>query len=146
VRRIRIALGCRNVVDVLRYAMSSRWVPWHLLSLAVVGLLITLGFWQFQVATAPLTPGGPSHINLRNLVYSFQWWAFALFGVWFWFRFIRDQRDVEVLAESEAAEQSQPAPSVTPAVISLDASAAVRKARVNTQSVDLSESNQLPRK
>lgn len=62
-----------------------------------------MGIWQWNVATAPRTPGGPANLNLRNLVYAFQWWIFAAFGVWFWFRFIRDQRDAE-LATAAAVE------------------------------------------
>lgn len=63
--------------------------------------MIALGVWQFTVSTTPL-PGQPDSLEPRNLVYALQWWVFAGFGVWFWWRFIRDQRESE-------AELSDPA-------------------------------------
>lgn len=83
--------------------MSPRWLAWHVFCAVLIAGLVGMGVWQWSVATAPTTPGGPANLNLRNLVYAFQWWIFAAFGVWFWFRFIRDQRDSE-LAVSAAAE------------------------------------------
>ncbi len=56
--------------------------------------MIALGVWQFTVSTTPL-PGQPDTLEPRNLVYALQWWVFAGFGVWFWWRFIRDQRESE---------------------------------------------------
>ncbi|MGV1035995.1 MAG: hypothetical protein ACOYD0_03070 [Candidatus Nanopelagicales bacterium] len=81
---------------MVRYALSPRWLAWHVFCVLLIAGLIGMGIWQWNVATAPRTPGGPANLNLRNLVYAFQWWIFAAFGVWFWFRFIRDQRDAEI--------------------------------------------------
>ena len=83
---------------VLRYAMAPRWLAWHVFCVLLIAGLIGMGIWQWNVATAPRIPGGEANLNLRNLVYAFQWWIFAAFGVWFWFRFIRDQRDAELAA------------------------------------------------
>jgi Na+/phosphate symporter len=53
--------------------------------------MVGMGSWQWRVAMTPLVPG--AGISLRNLVYALQWWIFASFAVWFWYRFMRDQRD-----------------------------------------------------
>lgn len=139
--------------------MSRRWIAWHLLSATLVSAMIALGVWQWMVSTSPATPGGPPAWNLRNLVYALQWWVFASFGVWFWFRYIRDQRDAELAEEQEdaavaraagsanagnaassadaadvagsakAAKAASGAAALSPQVISLDAPAAERLAR-----------------
>lgn len=79
--------------------------------------------------------------SIRNFVYALQWWVFAVFAIWFWFRYIRDQRDEELAIASEegAIARAQMAASKTGGVepdtrdaesastISLDAPAADRR-------------------
>ncbi len=127
--------------------MSRRWVPWHLFCAAAVVLMVWAGTWQWDVAFSEIDSSGQPTVNPRNLVYALQWWVFAAFGTWFWFRFLRDQRDAE-LAELEAAadaapEQTQdlsagpakPSTDVGDAssLISLDDSADERRARSRGQ-------------
>ncbi len=85
---------------MLRYALARRWWAWHLLCLCLAAAFIAMGIWQLHVATAPISYGGS--LNLRNFVYALQWWAFTCFGIWFWFRFIRDQRDAEMAGDAGA--------------------------------------------
>lgn len=118
--------------------MSRRWIPWHLFCLTVVILLFGLGVWQWRVATGSAYADGPAKLELRNLVYALQWWVFGCFGVWFWFRFIRDERDKEDLASqpgataravgepAEAVAANEAEPVEDDVQISLDAPAAVR--------------------
>lgn len=42
------------------------------------------------VARVP-TPLGDTGIQLRNAAYALQWWVFAGFAVWFWWRMVRDE-------------------------------------------------------
>jgi len=74
---------------------------------AIVTFMVFAGIWQMEVAFSEISADGTSGFNARNLVYAFQWWIFAAFGVWFWFRFLRDQRDAE-LNELEAAALAAP--------------------------------------
>jgi hypothetical protein len=123
---------------VLRYALSPRFIAWHLCCLVLVGLLIAAGVWQWGVATSEIGADGEPVINIRNLVYACQWWVFAAFAIWFWFRFLRDQRDADheemLTAVNDAPDQQgmkAAAPSVAPTetLISLDDSASARRAR-----------------
>ncbi|GAA4830855.1 SURF1 family protein [Luteimicrobium xylanilyticum] len=38
---------------------------------------------------------GSGDVNLQSLSYAFQWWLFAVFAVFVWWRIVRDQRDHE---------------------------------------------------
>lgn len=129
---------------VLRYALSRRWIAWHLFCASLVVGMVAAGIWQWGVAFDSLETPGSDGLDVRNLVYALQWWVFAAFGVWFWFRFLRDQRDAE-LTELVAAAQAAPeqsgdlaatsgetqdsASSSAPELISLDDSAEDRRAR-----------------
>ncbi len=122
--------------------MSSRWVPWHAFWIAAAFFMLMAGTWQWDVTFSYIGADGTSEFNARNLVYAFQWWIFAAFGIWFWWRFLRDQRDAE-LAELAAAVEAAPeqahdmsvspvAPSGgtdRPELISLDDTAEKRRAR-----------------
>ena len=83
---------------MLRFALHSRWIPWHVMCIVLISLLIAAGVWQWNVAF-----DDESGVNMRNLVYAIQWWIFTAFGAWFWWRFLRDQRDAELAAVQEAA-------------------------------------------
>jgi cytochrome oxidase assembly protein ShyY1 len=40
---------------------------------------------------APVPPPTPAEgLDLRNLSYAVQWWLFAMFGLWLWWRLVRD--------------------------------------------------------
>jgi hypothetical protein len=72
--------------------------------------MVWAGSWQWGVAFSEIGADGQPALNPRNLVYAIQWWVFAAFGTWFWFRFLRDQRDAELVeleaAANAAAEQT----------------------------------------
>ena len=57
----------------------------------VVAVLVWLGFWQWGVAGGP-HPAGASIAVWRNYAYAVNWWIFAAVAVWFWWRFMRDQK------------------------------------------------------
>jgi hypothetical protein len=67
---------------VWRFLYEPRWLGWHLfVALACLGML-WLGDWQFHRAL-----GG----NGLSWAYTFEWPMFAVFGVVFWARTIRDE-------------------------------------------------------
>ena len=67
---------------VWRFLGRPRWLAWHLfVALAFWGML-WLGDWQFHRAQ-----GG----NGLSWAYTFEWPLFAVFGVVFWARTIRDE-------------------------------------------------------
>jgi DNA-binding transcriptional regulator of glucitol operon len=68
---------------VLRTALRVRWLPRHVLALALIAALILLGRWQWDVSES--ARGG-----LQNLLYAFQWWAMALMVGYGWWRLLRD--------------------------------------------------------
>lgn len=130
---------------MLRYSLSGRWIAWHLICLILVAFMVGMGVWQWLVATSPAEPGGPPDWNPRNLVYALQWWVFAVFGGWFWYRYLRDQRDEEAMGAADAkgpADDSggEPSPQMQ---ISLDAPAAVRLSRNEQYQSDVSREREV---
>lgn len=69
----------------MRMLLAPKWLFGHVVvALLFLGCL-WLGRWQldrFESAT-----GGP-----QNLAYALQWPVFAAFGLWFWYRVLRDAR------------------------------------------------------
>ena len=58
--------------------------------------MILLGRWQLDVSNR-------KGFSLQNSAYSVQWWAFALFAIFFWYRVIRDhaKRPPTTLADQQ---------------------------------------------
>lgn len=46
------------------------------------------------------TPSGETGFKWRNAAYALQWWAFALFALYMWWRIVRDERRDERLGEA----------------------------------------------
>ena len=64
------------------FLITPRWLGWHAFTvLAVIGML-WLGDWQFHRAEAG---------NALSWAYTFEWPVFAIFGVVFWAKTIRDE-------------------------------------------------------
>jgi DNA-binding transcriptional regulator of glucitol operon len=66
-----------------RFALRPGWLLWHLFVLAAMVTMILLGRWQLHVSES-------KHFDLRNFGYSLQWWLFAGFAGFFWWRILRD--------------------------------------------------------
>jgi DNA-binding transcriptional regulator of glucitol operon len=65
-----------------RLVVQPRWLCWHAFAvLATVGML-WLGDWQLRRAESG---------NELSWAYTFEWPLFAIFGVYFWARTIRDE-------------------------------------------------------
>lgn len=93
---------------MIRYALAPRWIAWHLLWAVAFVVCLRLAVWQYQAAVAPHPPGVDTQA-WRNYAYSFNWAVFAGVAVWFWWRFMRDQRAADLAAE-HSADTPEPPP------------------------------------
>jgi len=83
-----------------RILLTPRWLCWHLFAvLAVVGMC-WLGDWQFRRAMAG---------NTLSWAYTFEWPIFAIFGVVFWVKTVRDELHPAAEGSSQATEVTLPA-------------------------------------
>lgn len=71
------------MVCVVRTALTWRWLPRHVLMLALVATLSLLGRWQWDVSES--ARGG-----IQNFLYAFQWWFMAAMVIYGWWRLLRD--------------------------------------------------------
>lgn len=67
---------------VWRFLYQPRWIAWHLFVFAAFWGMLWLGDWQYHRAM-----GG----NGLSWAYTFEWPLFAVFGVVFWARTIKDE-------------------------------------------------------
>jgi hypothetical protein len=65
-----------------RILLTPRWLSWHLFAVVAVAGMCWLGQWQFQRAMAG---------NTLSWAYTFEWPIFAIFGVVFWVKTIKDE-------------------------------------------------------
>ncbi len=65
-----------------RVLVTPRWISWHLFAVCAVIGMMWLGDWQFRRAMAG---------NTLSWAYTFEWPIFAVFGVFFWFKTVRDE-------------------------------------------------------
>ncbi len=55
------------------------------------------------------TPSGETGFKWRNAAYALQWWAFALFALYMWWRIVRDEGREDAATEAEATAEDVPA-------------------------------------
>ena len=77
---------------MLRYALSPRWIPGHLLALGVLLVCLRLGWWQWEGRT-----------SLQNTFYAAQWVFFGVVALWFWWRYLKDERRADEEWDAEQA-------------------------------------------
>ena len=80
-----------------RILLTPRWLSWHLFAVAAVAGMCWLGLWQFERAMAG---------NTLSWAYTFEWPIFAIFGVVFWVKTIRDE--LHPSPEKQAMEVALP--------------------------------------
>jgi hypothetical protein len=83
-----------------RILVTPRWLSWHLFAIVAVAGMIWLGDWQLRRAMAG---------NALSWAYTFEWPIFAIFGVVFWIKTIRDELHPPVPDEARAAQVTLPA-------------------------------------
>jgi hypothetical protein len=64
------------------FLFTPRWLGWHAFTVAAVLGMLWLGDWQFHRAESG---------NALSWAYTFEWPVFAIFGVVFWAKTIRDE-------------------------------------------------------
>src|SRR5271169_5172438 len=64
------------------FVLSPRWLAWHAFVVAAAWGMLWLGDWQFHRAESG---------NALSWAYTFEWPIFAIFGVVFWAKTIRDE-------------------------------------------------------
>jgi DNA-binding transcriptional regulator of glucitol operon len=80
------------------FVFRPGWLAFHLFTVAATITMVLLGRWQLHVSEA-------KHFNIQNFGYSIQWWLFAAFGLFFWWRLVRDAaRRAEIAADPSLAE------------------------------------------
>jgi hypothetical protein len=83
-----------------RILLTPRWLSWHLFAFAAVAGMIWLGDWQFRRALSG---------NALSWAYTFEWPIFAIFGVVFWVKTIRDELQPARQGGGQAEEVTLPA-------------------------------------
>lgn len=75
------------------FLVTPKWLGWHAFAVVATVGMLWLGDWQFRRAE-----GG----NALSWAYTFEWPIFAIFGVAFWVKTIRDE--FKPPAEADAGE------------------------------------------
>ncbi len=83
-----------------RILLTPRWLSWHLFAVVAVAGMCWLGDWQFRRAMAG---------NSLSWAYTFEWPIFAIFGVVFWVKTIRDELHPASERGAQAPELALPA-------------------------------------
>jgi hypothetical protein len=65
-----------------RFLITPKWLGWHLFTVLAVWGMLWLGDWQLHRAESG---------NALSWAYTFEWPIFAIFGVVFWAKTIRDE-------------------------------------------------------
>ena len=95
------------------FLITPRWLGWHAFAvLATIGML-WLGDWQFHRAESG---------NALSWAYTFEWPVFAVFGLVFWAKTIRDEfkppadpGDADAVELPDGVAPARPARVTTPA-------------------------------
>src|SRR5580698_8584315 len=82
------------------FLITPRWLGWHAFSVVAVFGMLWLGDWQFHRAESG---------NALSWAYTFEWPIFAVFGVVFWAKTVRDELKPPASAFDEAAGIELPA-------------------------------------
>ena len=62
--------------------LRPRWLAWHVFAVLATAGMLWLGDWQLHRAESG---------NELSWAYTFEWPLFAIFGVYFWVRSLRDE-------------------------------------------------------
>jgi len=95
----------------VRTFLRPRWFAVHLTTVAVVVATVLLGRWQLDVSNS-------RHFDLQNFGYTLQYWAFAAFTIFFWYRIVRDARRPPVQPPQVNGQLVRPAGPVTSTTLS----------------------------
>jgi hypothetical protein len=77
--------------------LRPRWLAWHLFAVVATLGMLWLGDWQLHRAESG---------NELSWAYTFEWPLFAIFGVYFWAKTLRDEIRSEANASAPAAARA----------------------------------------
>jgi DNA-binding transcriptional regulator of glucitol operon len=78
--------------------LRPRWLAWHGFAVLATAGMLYLGDWQLHRAESG---------NELSWAYTFEWPLFAIFGVYFWLKTLRDElRDQPNTGTTEATESA----------------------------------------
>jgi hypothetical protein len=83
-----------------RFLITPRWIGWHLFTVAAVIGMLWLGDWQLHRALSG---------NGLSWAYTFEWPIFAVMGVAFWIKTIRDEFQPPPISEPGESDVALPA-------------------------------------
>jgi hypothetical protein len=78
-----------------RAVLRPQWLAWHVFATFATAGMIWLGDWQLQRALSG---------NALSWAYTFEWPLFAIFGVYFWVKSVRDE--LHTAPGSDTGQQS----------------------------------------
>jgi hypothetical protein len=83
-----------------RTLVTPRWISWHLFAAAALAGMVWLTDWQVHRALDG---------NTLSWAYTFEWPVFAVFGVVFWVKTVRDELAGVTASDAFAEEVDVPA-------------------------------------
>jgi len=89
------------VLRRFRFALGPGWLLWHLFTAGAVTAMILLGRWQLHVSES-------KGFSVQNFGYSIQWWLFSAFGLFLWWRVVRDAARRRALGTTPAEPEAAP--------------------------------------
>ena len=93
----------RCAVRRFSFALRPGWVIFHLLVIALAVTMILLGRWQLRVSES-------KHFSIQNFGYAIQWWLFTAFGLFLWWRVLRDAYRRRIASVETHETPAEPAP------------------------------------
>src|ERR1700761_7177173 len=90
---------------VWRFLISPQWIAWHLFVVVAFWGMLWLGDWQFHRALSG---------NGLSWAYTFEWPLFAVFGVVFWARTVRDEFRLRRGGGAASGDETEPSGPVLP--------------------------------
>jgi DNA-binding transcriptional regulator of glucitol operon len=88
----------------VRRVLTPKWVAWHVLAVVLAITFLRLGLWQWHRAQATG--------SMQSMGYALQWPAFTVFGIFFWWRTVRDKLRPPSAAPAPANPRRRPVSAV----------------------------------
>jgi len=104
-----------------RILLRPRWLAWHAVAVLATAGMLWLGAWQLHRALSG---------NTLSWAYTFEWPLFAIFGVYFWVKSLRDELRSE--QGTDKSQQDRNGAETGAAALTADEYVARLKAEVGT--------------
>src|SRR5215469_12630251 len=115
-----------------RFLITPKWLGWHLFTVVAVIGMLWLGDWQLHRALSG---------NGLSWAYTFEWPIFAVLGVVFWAKTIRDEFHPPPVAEPGESDVALPAGAYSAAAAAATGGAAPPGTAAAEEDADLAAYN-----